>query len=45
MPDIGDNYRNNNVNGKVVNIDILAQKIYVEDDKGNINEVKLNGNS
>ena len=45
LPDIGDNYRDNNVNGKVVNIDILAQKIYVEDDKGNINEVKLNGNT
>jgi len=46
LPDIGDNYKNKDVNGKVVNIDILRQKIFVEDKSGNIVEVSLeNGNN
>ena len=39
LPDIGDMYSNENVSGKVVNIDILGQKIYVEDKDGNTVEV------
>ena len=39
LPDIGDNYSSKDVFGKVVNIDILAQKIYVEDKQGIITEV------
>ena len=42
LPDIGDNYSSKSVSGKVVNLDILRQKIYVEDKQGNINEVILN---
>ena len=42
LPDIGDSYTNKDISGKVVNIDILAQKIYVEDKQGNIVEVKIN---
>ena len=42
LPDIGDNYSSKEVSGKVVNLDILKQKIYVEDKQGNINEVILN---
>lgn len=46
LPDIGDTYTSKQINGKVVNIDILAQKIYVEDKQGNINEVIVsNGNN
>ena len=41
LPDIGDNFSDKNVKGKVVNIDVLSQKIYVEDEKGNVNEVNL----
>ena len=41
LPDIGDVYKDKNVNGKVVNIDILKQIIYVEDDKKNICEVEI----
>ena len=41
LPEIGDSYSNKDIKGKVVNIDILSQKVYVEDDKGNINEVKV----
>ena len=42
LPDIGENYSDKNVSGKVVNIDILAQKIYVEDKQGNTTEVIIN---
>ena len=42
LPDIGENYSDKNVSGKVVNIDILAQKIYVEDKQGDIHEVIIN---
>ncbi len=46
LPEIGEMYTNKNVSGKVVNIDILAQKIYVLDKQGNTIEVKLdNGNN
>ena len=46
LPDIGDNYSDKNVSGKVVNIDILAQTIYVEDKQGNTVEVLIdNGNN
>ena len=41
LPDIGDMYSNENVSGKVVNIDILGQKIYVEDKDGNTVEVVI----
>ena len=42
LPDIGEYYKDNNISGKVTNIDILGQKIYVEDKQGNINEVMIN---
>lgn len=42
LPDIGDHYKNKDVEGKVVNLDILAQKIMVEDKDGNIVEVSIN---
>ena len=42
LPDIGEYYKDKNVSGNVTNIDILAQKIYVEDKQGNINEVIIN---
>ena len=46
LPDIGDNYSNKDISGKVVNLDILAGKIYVEDKQGNISEVIIdNGNN
>ena len=45
LPDIGDSFKNNLVNGKVVNIDILRQKIYVEDAQNNIVEVSLKDGS
>ncbi len=46
LPNIGDNYSDKTIKGKVVNLDVLAQKVYVEDDNGNINEVIINnGNS
>ena len=41
MPDIGDYYKNKDIEGEVVNIDILAQKIYVEDKQGNTIEVSV----
>ena len=45
LPDIGDYYKDENIKGKVVNIDILGQKIYVEDENSNVNEVIIaNGN-
>ena len=42
LPDIGDIYNDKNISGKVVNVDILAQKIYVEDKQGNTIEVDIN---
>ena len=39
LPEIGEFYKDKNVSGKVVNIDILNQKIYVEEDENNITEV------
>jgi len=35
LPEIGDKYSSKDIKGKVVNLDILSQKIYVEDEKGN----------
>ncbi len=46
LPEIGEYYKDKNVNGKVVNLDILRQIIYVEDKDNNIVEVSLeNGNN
>ena len=39
LPDIGDFYDKNGIKGKVVNLDILRQIVYVEDDNANIQEV------
>lgn len=39
LPDIGEDYKDKNISGKVINIDILSQKIYVEDKQNNIHEV------
>ena len=41
LPDIGDMYKDKNVSGKVVNLDILGSKIYIEDKDGNIQEVEV----
>lgn len=41
LPDIGEIYSSKNINGKVVNLDILGQKIYVEDKEGNISVVEV----
>ena len=41
LPDIGDEYKSKEVSGKVINIDILKQKIYVEDKQNNIHEVMI----
>lgn len=42
LPDIGDYYNDQNIKGKVINIDILKQKIYVEDENNNVNEIIVN---
>ena len=42
LPDIGEMYNDKNISGKVVNLDILAQKIYVEDKNGNTTIVEIN---
>ena len=42
LPDIGEIYKDKNISGKVVNLDILGQKIYVEDKDGNTVEVEIN---
>ena len=42
LPDIGDMYKDKNVSGKVVNLDILSGKIYIEDKDGNITIVENN---
>jgi len=39
LPDIGMDYNKNGIKGKVVNIDILGQKVYVEDEQNNVVEV------
>ncbi len=41
MPDIGDIYNDENVSGKVVNIDVLGRKIFVENDDKIVVEVSL----
>ena len=41
LPDIGEIYKDKNVSGKVVNLDILAQKIYIEDKDGNTSIVEI----
>ena len=33
LPDIGDNYKDKNVSGKIVDMNVLQQKIYVDDGK------------
>jgi cell fate regulator YaaT (PSP1 superfamily) len=46
LPDIGEMYSDKTVSGKVVDLDILGQKIYVEDKEGNVTIVeKNNGNN
>lgn len=45
MPNIGDNFKNNNVSGKVVDMNVLEQTIEVEDVNGNIVEVSLKDGS
>ena len=42
LPDIGEINNNKNVSGKVVNLDILGQKIYIEDKQGNTIMVEVN---
>ena len=42
LPDIGEMYKDKNISGKVVNLDILGGKIYVEDKNGNTVEVEIN---
>lgn len=41
LPDIGSIYQKEGINGKVINIDILRQKFYVQDQEENIHEVLL----
>ncbi len=41
LPDIGSIYQKEGINGKVINIDILRQKFYVQDQEENIHEVML----
>lgn len=46
LPEIGDDFNQDGIKGKVVNLDILRQIVYVEDDQENIQEVLLkNGNN
>ena len=42
LPDIGDEYKDKNIVGKVVYIDVLNQKIFVEDKQSNVHEVIIN---
>lgn len=42
LPDIGEIYKDKDISGKVVNLDILGQKIMVEDKDGNTVEVEIN---
>ena len=41
LPEIGDEYNKNGIKGKVINIDILRQKVYVEDEQNNVTEVEV----
>lgn len=41
LPDIGSIYQKEGIKGKVINIDILRQKFYVQDQEENIHEVLL----
>ena len=41
LPDIGTMYKNGDIEGKVINIDILRQKIYVQDKNENVTEVEI----
>ena len=45
LPDIGEVYNKDNINGIVKNIDILKQKVYVEDNSGNIIEVNVSNDN
>ena len=42
LPEIGEMYSDKNVSGKVVNLDILGQKIYIEDKQGNTLVIERN---
>ncbi len=42
LPDIGEMYKDKNVSGKVVNLDILGGKVFVEDKDGNTTIVEIN---
>ncbi len=41
LPEIGEMYKNKNVSGKVIDLDILNQKIIIEDKEGNPIEVLI----
>ena len=45
LPEIGEMYSDKDIKGKVVNIDILKQKIYIEDKDNNISEVTISSGS
>jgi cell fate regulator YaaT (PSP1 superfamily) len=46
LPDIGDVYKDKNISGKVVYLDILGQKIYVEDSQKEVHIIEVsNGNN
>ena len=44
LPEIGSYYNNKSIRGKIINEDILRQKIYVEVSENNVVEVSLDGN-
>lgn len=39
LPEVGDEYNKNGIKGQVINIDVLKQKVFVEDNQNNIIEV------
>ena len=41
LPEIGDYYKDDKVEGKVINVEVLKQKIEVEDKNKNIVEVYI----
>ncbi len=41
LPEIGDTYKDKNISGKVVDLDVLKQKVYVEQSDNNIVEVLI----
>ena len=43
MPDIGDFYKGKNVSGKIVDMNVLKQKIYVDDGNNTIEVDLSNG--